>query len=165
MPKARNVVKEGSWLGMFKLFSQIFSWVITFQVANILVPADSGLMEIVTILTVYGEKFSKLGFGAAILQRTAHTKEELSSVFWFSFGVSVLFAIGCFFASYLTAFIFKEPRVIPFTQLVSVIFIINGLQIIPNNLLQKEQSFKKVGVIEFVSIVISCSLNPIAQWI
>lgn len=155
MSKLRKAAKQGVWLASFKFASQLFSWIVTFYVANLLVPSDYGLMEMATILTVYGEKFSELGLGAAIIQREEPTKEQLSSVFWFSCVISVIFAIGCFFTSYLTAFIFNEPRVIPITQLVSVIFVINGLQVVPANLLQKAFSFKKIGFIELVSVVIS----------
>ena len=157
MPIAKKIIREISWLGLFKLMTQGFSWGVTFKVANILVPGDYGLMEMATIFTVYGEKFSELGLGAAIIQKSSPTREQLSSVFWFSLGISSFFAMVCFFVSYPTAFVFNDPRIIPITQLASVIFIINGLQVVPTNLLKKEMSFKKVGIIEFLSTFTSCA--------
>jgi O-antigen/teichoic acid export membrane protein len=85
-----KVFKGASWLALFKLISQVFSWIITIVVARILVPDDYGLMEMATIITGYAFFFSELGLGAAIIQKPAITKGELSSVFWFGLGVSVM---------------------------------------------------------------------------
>lgn len=148
--------KGASWLAIFNLFSQIFSWVSTIIVARILVPGDYGLIELGTIMTGYAAMFSELGLGAAIVQRKDSNKNELSSVFWFSFGVSLFFSLSCFPLSYLTAYVFNEPRVIPLTQAASLIFVFSGLQIVPFNLLKKELDFKKVGIIQMFGVIVSC---------
>lgn len=152
----RQAFEGASWLAFFKLITQIFSWSTTILVANILVPEDYGLMELATIITGYAAIFSELGLGAAIIQRPKPTKLELSSVFWFSFSVSIFFAIGCFGLAYLTAYVFHEPRVIPITKLVTIIFVLNGLQIVPLNLLKKKLDFKSVGIIEMEAASVSC---------
>lgn len=149
--------KQGLWLGIFKFFTQIFSWASTVIVARLLVPDDYGLMAMATILTGYAALFSEMGLGAAIVQRPSTSQQELSSVFWFVLGISLLFAAACFLLAYPTAYIFDETRVIPLTQAVSVIFIINGLQIVPFNLIKKRLEFKKVGFAEMVGSLVSCA--------
>ena len=105
----KKVFKGASWLAMFKLISQFFSWGVTILVANILVPGDYGLMAMATIITGYAEMFAELGLGAAIIQKPKLIQEELSSVFWFSFMFGSLLALSCFPIAHLTAFIFQEP--------------------------------------------------------
>lgn len=146
-----------SWLAWFKLLSQIFSWTITVVVARILSPDDYGLMSMATILTGYASIFSELGLGSAIIQKQniSPADKELSSVFWFSLGLGIFFALLCFVLAYPTAYIFDEERVIPITQAVSLIFLANSLAIVPFNLLKKELNFRKVGYIEMVSVFIS----------
>jgi len=157
MSIAKKAFKSASWLGLFKLISQIFSWSITILVARILVPEDYGLMNMATVLTGYASMFSELGLGAAIIQKPGitTTDRELSSVFWFTLGIGILFALLCFVLAYPTAYIFNENRVIPITQTVSIIFLINGLVIVPFNLLKKDLSFKKIGFIEMTGVFIS----------
>ena len=70
--------------------------------------------------------------------------------------VALLLTIVCYFCSYLMAYIFDEPRIIPLTKTISIIFIINGLQIVPLNLLKKKLDFKKVGIIEMTGVFTSC---------
>lgn len=156
MSLSKKAFKEGTWLGLFKLISQSFSWVSTIIIANILVPDDYGLMALATIISMYASIFSELGFGAAIVQRQEITEDELSSLFWFTILTSLLFSVACYWLSYPTAFIFNEPRVIPITKVISILFIINGMQIVPLNLLRKEIKFKLLGLIELVSIIVSC---------
>lgn len=158
-----RLIKGVSWLAMFKLLSQSFSWVVTIIVARWLLPEDYGLMAMATIITGYAEIFSELGLGAAIIQRPDLKKKDLSSIFWFAMFIAVCLALFCFVAAPITAQLFNEPRVLPLTQAVSVIFVIAGLQIVPLNLLKKDLNFKSVGLIEMVgSIVACCSMLVLA---
>ena len=145
-----------SWLALFKTLSQSFSWIVTIVVARLLVPEDYGLMAMATIITGYAEIFSELGLGAAIIQRPDLKKKDMSSIFWFAMGVSLFFVLFCFLAAPVTARIFHEPRILPLTQAVSVVFLISGLRIVPLNLLKKDLNFKTVGFIEMIGSVVSC---------
>lgn len=152
-----RVFRGASWLALFKLASQLFSWVVTIAVAKILVPSDYGLMDMATIITGYAGMFNELGLGAAIIQRPRTSRTELSSVFWVSMGFSALLASLCFLVAYPTAAIFNEPRVIPITQATSMLFLFGGVQIVPLALMKKELAFKKIGFIDMTGIVVSCS--------
>ncbi len=156
MSIVHKAFKQVSWLALFKLVSQIFSWLSTIIVARLLLPDDYGLMEMATIFTGYAAMFSELGLGSAIIQRTKPTQHQLSSLFWFTAFISLFFSSSCFVLAYPTAFIFHEPRVIPLTQMVSVIFLTDGLQIVPLSLMKKELNFKLLGLIEMWSVFISC---------
>lgn len=120
-----------------------------------LVPDDYGLMEMATIITGYAAIFSELGVGAAIIQKGVPTKDELSTIFWFSFFIGIVMSAFCFIAAYPTSKIFNEPRVIPLTSGVSIAFLLSSLTIVPYNLIKKDLNFKFVGFIEFVGISIS----------
>lgn len=153
----KKVFKGASWLAFFKFMSQIFSWVVTIWVARILSPEDYGLMTMATMITGYALIFNELGLGKAIIQRPNINNNELSSIFWFSFFISLLLGASCFVIAYPTAYIFDEPKVVAVTQVASLIFITSGLQIVPINLLKKQLLFKKVGLIELITVIISTS--------
>ncbi len=148
--------KGASWLALFKVISQSFSWIITILVARLLVPGDYGLMEMSTLITGYASMFHQLGLGAAIIQRPTITQDELSSIFWFNIGLSSTLAAFCFVAAYPTASIFNEPRVVPLTQTVSLLFLLTGPQIVPWSLMQRQLRFKETGFIEMCGVFVSC---------
>jgi O-antigen/teichoic acid export membrane protein len=154
---ARKAVKSGTWFAAFRFITQAFSWIVTLVVARILSPNDYGLMAIASILTGYVEVFSELGLGAAIIQRNNVTQKELSSNFWFSLALGGLFAMISFILSYPTSWIFREPRVLPITQLISVLFLIGAFMIVPYNILEREVRFKAIGLINFLAVTVSSS--------
>ncbi|MFZ3136296.1 MAG: lipopolysaccharide biosynthesis protein [Thermodesulfovibrionales bacterium] len=155
MSFARKAAKSGLWFTGFRTISQTFSWIITIVIARILVPEDYGLMSMASILTGYVAIFSELGLGAAIIQKQDISKKELSSIFWFSMIVGTLFSIVSFGLAYPTAWIFNEPRIIPITQLISVLFIIGATMIVPYNILTRDVRFKEIGLIQMIAIIIS----------
>lgn len=132
------------------------SWMATVIVARILSPSDYGLMEMATIITGYAFIFNELGLGQAIIQSPTVTKEQLSSVFWFSMLLSLFFALFALIVAYPTALIFNEPRIIPLTQTTSILFIFSGLQIVPQSMLRKEMRFKTIGYMDMMSVLVSC---------
>ena len=152
----QRAAKGATWMAVFHFAAQIVSWAATVIVARILVPDDYGLMEMATIITGYAFIFNELGLGQAIIQSPAVTKEQLSSVFWFSMLLSMSFALFALVVAYPTSLIFNEPRVIPLTQATSILFILSGLQIVPQSMLKKEMKFRVVGCIEMMSVLVSC---------
>ncbi len=157
MSLAVKVFKGATWMAAYKLMSQAFSWAITLVLARLLAPDDYGLMTMATMITTMGLMFNELGLGAAIIQRTEISETELSSIFWFSFFVSLVFTGLCYFSSYVLAAIFHEPRIIPLTKTASLIFLVNGLQIVPMSIIKKNLEFKQLGFIEMKSVIISSS--------
>jgi len=164
-PIIEKAFKQGLWLSTFRFSTQVVAWCSTIVIARLLSTEDYGLMGMATVLTGYAMIFTELGFGAAIIQRPNHTPEELSSVFWFTVIMGFIFGGCCFALAYPTALIFNEPRVIPLTQAVSIIFILNGLKIVPVNLLKKNLSFKKIGIIEMTSSVTSIAVMVVVAWL
>ena len=155
MSFAREAARSGLWFAGFRFITQSLSWVITVAIARILVPEDYGLMAMASILTGYVEIFSELGLGAAIIQKKDITNEELSSTFYFSMIIGAILSIVSFSLAYPTAWIFNEPRIIPITQLISVLFIIGALMIVPYNILSRDVKFKEIGIIQLVSVVVA----------
>ncbi|MDX5584865.1 MAG: lipopolysaccharide biosynthesis protein [Aureibaculum sp.] len=149
--------KGAMWLALFKLVSQLFSWTITVLVARILSPSDYGLMEMATIITGYAAFFVNLGLGAAIIQKKNINKHELSSIFWFVLAISITISFACYLSAHYMALIFNEPRIQPLVEIISLIFPISGLLIVPSSLLNKNMEFKAIGIIGMVSTITSCT--------
>lgn len=150
-----KAVKGATWLAIFKFSGQAVSWVATVIVARILVPGDYGLMAMATVITGYAFIFNELGIGQAIIQNSCVTEKQLSSVFWFSMLLSLFFALFAFVVAYPTALIFNEPRVIPLTQATSILFILSGLQIVPQSMLLKDMKFRSTGYIDMMGVLVS----------
>ncbi len=155
MSVLRRAATSGIWLAAFRAVTQLISWLITIAVARLLSPDDYGLMSLASILTGYIGIFSELGLGAAIVQRPTITDSDNSSNFWFSLMLGCGFALGAFGLAYPTAWLVNEPRVIPITQLIAVLFVISSLMIVPFNILNRDFRFKTIGAIQLCAVATS----------
>jgi O-antigen/teichoic acid export membrane protein len=159
---AGRAVKSGFWLAGTRFVTQVFSWVVTINVARLLSPEDYGLMAMATVFTGLAAVLGELGLGAAIVQRKEVSAEALASNFWLSVGAGVLLAGFGMALAYPTAWAFGEARVIPITQLASVLFILNALQLVPQSLLVRGVRFREIGFIELAAVV-TASLSMLAM--
>jgi O-antigen/teichoic acid export membrane protein len=159
---AGRAVKSGFWLAGTRFATQAFSWVVTINVARLLSPEDYGLMAMATVFTGLAAVLGELGLGAAIVQRKEVSAEALASSFWLSVGAGVLLAGFGMALAYPTAWAFGEARVIPITQLASVLFILNALQLVPQSLLVRGVRFREIGFIELAAVV-TASLSMLAM--
>ena len=164
MSFVRKTAKNGLWFAGSRFATQLATWFFTLYIARLLSPEDYGLMAMAAFLTAYLEEFSELGLGSAIIQREKLSPEELSGVFSFSLLVGGGLAVSSFFLAYPTAWVFNEPRIIPVTRLISLLFLIGALGIVPYNLLMREGRFKTIGGINFISsLSSSCAMVLMAM--
>ncbi len=151
----RRAFVGASWLALFRLISQVFSWTITILVARMLEPSDYGLLEMAIIVPMYAMRLGELGLGPAIIQRPQPTENELSSIFWFSLLIGLSLSAICYVAAPFAASLFNEPKLIALTQAVSVLFFLQSLRVVPGSLLNKKLDFKRIGQIEILTVIIS----------
>lgn len=160
-----QAARGASWLAVFNTLSQIISWSNTILIARILTPSDYGLKTMATMLTGYILMFNELGLGRAIVQRPEPTKNELSSVFWFTVITSFSMMIIAMIVAFPTALIFKNNSLIPITIVSSFGFILQGVQIVPRNLLHRDLKFKDLGMMHLISGTVSSCLMLLLAWL
>jgi O-antigen/teichoic acid export membrane protein len=154
-----KAAKGGMWFAATSFVGQGISWIFTFYVIRLLNPEDFGLMSMASLLTAYLQMFSELGIGAAIIQRPDVNQKSLSSVFWVALGVGVIMGVAAFGLAYPTSWVFSESRLVPVTQLISILFVINALSTVPYHLLSRQFEFKKLGLVDIVSMTLASVIS------
>jgi O-antigen/teichoic acid export membrane protein len=162
MSLARHAATQGTWLAIYRFFTQAITWTITIYVARLLGPEEYGLMAMAAFFTAYAETFSELGLGSAIVQRTGYTSRELSSLFWLCVLVGLGFSAFTLVIAYPTAHVFSDTRLVPVTQLISLLFFFGALSIVPNSLLVRRYEFRLLGRIALIGGLIA-SLAQLAM--
>jgi O-antigen/teichoic acid export membrane protein len=152
-----RAARGGMWLAGLTSVSQAVSWAATIAVANVLNPVDYGLMTMAGFLTAYVEYLSEMGIGAAVIQKHDVNERELSSLFWLSLAVGFVCALAALGLAYPTSLIFREPRIIPVTCLISMNFVIGSVASIPSGILRRDLRLKEIGAASMVSTLVSCA--------
>lgn len=140
---------------------QVMQLATTVMLARLLSPSDFGLMSMAVVVIGFVNLFKDLGTASAVVQRRDPTEGFLSSVFWVNvvFGflaMAVLFAGAPILASF-----YREPRLVPILEVLSLTFVISGLSILQQAIFERNLAFRALAKVE-ISAIVSGSIVGIA---
>lgn len=152
------------WASFAKLTGQIVSWAATLLVIRLLLPADYGLMAVVSVLISVLSTIAELGIGAAVVQAPSITREELAKVS----GLVIIFNAATFallllFAP-LVAWAYSEPRLTLLVQVAALQLPISAVATLPQALAQRELNFKWLAWVELTSVVVASAVTLGLAW-
>src|SRR5690606_6317574 len=127
--------------------------------ARLLLPEDFGKVGMVMVITGFASVFFEMGFGDALIQKEKLTKEDLSSVFWFNLIMGLILSSLLFILSPTIASFYNTPSLVPISQTLSLVFIFNSINVVQLSILKREINFKKIALINIVSIFISGTIS------
>jgi O-antigen/teichoic acid export membrane protein len=134
---------------------QSIQLVISIILARLLLPAQFGLIGMLTIFIVFAQNLLDSGFGLALIQKKDASQLDNCSVFYFNLLVGMaMTGLLCLAAPLIAAF-FRQPILIPLTRFFSLIILINAFCLVPSALLRKRMDFKALLIVSLVSVVIS----------
>src|SRR5271157_460303 len=145
--------------GLLTLTSQGTTFVVqsvaTVVLARLLMPADFGLVAMVTAITGLGQAFSDLGLSEATIQREEISHEQVSTLFWINVAIGLgLMLITMGLAPVLVWF-YHEPRLKNLTIVLSLTFLIGGLKVQHNALLQRQMRFASMAIRDLVAYALT----------
>ncbi len=151
----RKTVSGVLWSGAAKLILQLVLLAVMSVLARLLSKDDFGIVGMAAVITVAVNMVNDRGLGTAIVQRKSVTAGQLSSMFWGSlvFGV-LLYAVSAV-AAYPLAHFFRKEIVAPVVLVMALGFVVGSFCIVQKALLTREMDFKRLSLIEIVSVLLS----------
>ena len=150
----RSLVRGIAWTGGLKWAGQAVSWVTTVLVARMLSPEDYGLVGMANVYMNLVTMLSEFGLSAAVVTLRSLTEEQLRQIN----AVSVLLGIGAFALSCVVAWplgdFFRAPQLPPVVIALSTVFLISGVKIVPNALLQRDLAFRRLAIYDGVQTLV-----------
>lgn len=146
----RFLIQGLAWTGAARGVAQFLRWASTLWVARLLAPADYGLIGMATVYVGLAQLVNELGLGAAIVQRRDLEGREigqlgglslLAGFFFCAVSVAVAVPLGRFY---------EEPRVGPILLVLSLTFVIRGVQVVPRALLSRTLQYRRLATIDGV---------------
>jgi teichuronic acid exporter len=149
----RSLVTGIGWTAAFRWIAQIVSWGGTLYAARILAPADYGVIAMAMVPVGLVRMIDELGFDAVLLQKRDLTDDQLARLGGLALifsGVLALLLAAC--ASLIAKF-YREPAVTPVIVALSLLMVIEALQIVPRVLLQRDLQFFWLGAVYLLQAV------------
>lgn len=120
----------------------------TMILARILTPKDYGIMAMVVAITGFAGMFINLGLSTAVIQRSEINHEQVSTLFWINAGIGVLVMLIVAALSPVIAWFYQTPALKWVTIALSLNFLINGLAVQHQALLNRQMRFSAIAVIQ-----------------
>ena len=150
-----STAKGGMLIASSQACKLILQTIATAILARILVPEDFGLLAMVLVVSGFAMLVKDMGLSTATVQKLDLTQSQVSCMFWINVAFGSLIAIIVSLFSPLIAQIYQSKEVTLITIVVSSIFIIDGFGSQHFALLRRDMQFKKIVIIDMISVIIS----------
>ncbi|MBR3933210.1 MAG: lipopolysaccharide biosynthesis protein [Clostridia bacterium] len=152
------------WMFMERVAAQLVSFIVSIILARLLLPSDYGVVSLVMVFITLCNVFVDGGFGNALVQKKDADDTDFSSVFYFSFFLSVVLYIGIFiFAPYLARF-YKMPIITSVVRVMGLRLIIASFNSIQKAFVSRRLQFKKFFWSTIIGTVISAAVGIIMAY-
>ena len=139
----------------------------TMVLARLLIPADYGLIGMVSVVVNFATIFKEAGLSMATVQKDKISHEQISTLFWINVLISVALGLCVLISSPLVAWFYGKPELTAVTAVLPISFIISGLNIQHTALLRRHMRFGSLAVVQIVSRVIALTVTillALAGW-
>ncbi len=143
------------WSGFSQVLRQGLQVIVSILLARLLAPGDFGALAMIMVFTGFAASFSDLGLGAALVQKQDAQPRHASTVFCLQLVVGFALTVLLAGASHLIAGFYRNPGLVPLCLGIAPIFVFSALSGVPMSLLQKEMAFRKIAVIETITVLVS----------
>lgn len=156
----------GTFWSMIERFAKMGIQILcTFIIAQFVVPADFGLVSMMSIFLAFSTILIDSGFSQALIHEQKVTRQDESSIFWFNILLgSVVYAIFWIVAPFI-AFFFEEHQLTILIRIAFLALIFQSLIVVQQGLLFKEVNFKVVSKISFWAVLLSGIAGIIVSYI
>lgn len=169
------MLKEKTLTGIFWNFLELMGRrgigiLVTLLLARFLVPADFGLVAMVSVFFQIANTLMDSGFRQALIRKKDANAEDYSTMFITNIALGVVAYVLLFVSAPLIARFYSEPRLVLLVRVIGIVVIINSLQFIQIVDLSRKLDFKTqfkatipAGVISGLAAILM-AMNGFGVW-
>ena len=159
MTLKHKAINGVAWSLFDKIINQAGNFVLLIYLSRVLSPSDFGLIAMLAIFLAVAQSLIDSGFSQALIQKsTKVTEDDLSTVFYINFIVSILLYCLLYISAPSIASFYHQPELIVLSRVLFVVVIINAIALVPRSKLLIEIDFKTQGLINSASMIISAAV-------
>ena len=171
MPDIKAQTLHGvKWTAINKFSSTIVGFIIGVVLARLLTPADYGTVGMIGIFFAIAGVFTDSGFGMALVRAKTVSEEDLSTVFYFNIGMSVLCYAVLFFAAPFIADFFNMPMLKDLVRISGLTLVIGSIGGVQYKIMTRNVNFKIPAMLNVIAQIISgivgitCAYMGMGAW-
>jgi PST family polysaccharide transporter len=132
--------------------SQFIQLAIFAILANLLTPADIGVVALAAVFVQFAQLFVDQGLGDALIQRKTVTRVQIDTAFWVAVATGLaLMVIGIVLAVPISSLV-GRPSLAPMISVLSINFLVIALSSVQLALLRREMRFRSLALRRLVAV-------------
>ncbi|MEY4669275.1 MAG: hypothetical protein RL518_1974 [Pseudomonadota bacterium] len=148
-----SVVNSIKWVGLGIVVQMGLRVGVLAVMARLVAPRDFGLLAIAFVFTSFAERLGQVGVGAAFVQRAEVDADDLKTALFLSLGSGIAIAAAlCAIAPFAANF-FHEEELRAIIVVLSIGFVLDGIGVVSDGMLQRELRFREIVKVETASFV------------
>ena len=145
---AARVVEGTGWLYASRYGGKVVNLIATIFLARLLTQDEFGVAGYALVFIGFLEVLEGFGVGSALVYMKER-EDSKNMAFWISVVFSLVLAMTTYFLAPLAGVIFNDPRAVPVTQALALIFPLTALRSVHKAILVRQMEFSRIAVPEF----------------
>jgi O-antigen/teichoic acid export membrane protein len=141
------------WGSLAGIVEQVAAVATTVVLVRLLTPADFGIVTAATVAVGLFEVLTRLGFGAALVNRKTVDERAASSTFWLALATGLVVSASVAAASPLLADAVGKPDVAPYIAVASIIIAVGQTSRVTTSLMLRDLRFKAAYMADIASML------------
>lgn len=154
MSLKKKTITSLIWAFSQQFSVQVISFCITIGLARMLMPAEFGLIAMLSILISVGNTLLDSGLASSLIRSNELTQDDFSTIFFFNLSGSIVIYCICFVLAPLFSRWYHQPLLTMIIRVYTIDFIINAFFSVQNARLIKEMNFKAQMMIQIPAVLI-----------
>lgn len=154
MSLRKRTVSGVLWTFTQQVSVQLINFVISVILARILLPAEFGLIGMLSVFMAIGISLTDSGMTSSLIRKNDADQKDYSTVFFINLIFSIIVYCIVFLCGPLIADFFRQPILSPLVRLYAVSFIIRAFVGVQTTRLTKQMKFKVQMMMQIPSVII-----------
>ena len=150
----QQVTKSVFWSAVERFSVQGVQFILSLIIARLLLPADYGLIAMLSIFMSIAQTFIDSGFANALIQKKDRTDADYSTVFYFNIVISVLIYLLLYMSSPWIAKFYEEDQLAPIARGIGLTLIINSFGIVQQAKMTISLDFKRQAQASLSAVIV-----------
>lgn len=129
----------------------IMQFLVLIVLARLLDPESFGIVNAALVVISLTIIFSTLGVGPALIQKDKISEEHIKTAFTTSIALGVIFALLIYIFAPTISLFFHTEKLIPVLRTLTIVFLLQGLAIVAESLIQRDLKFNIIVRIQLIS--------------
>ena len=148
----KHVARGLAWTIVDVWGRQVLNLAVFVILANLLFPADFGLVALAAVFVSLAQVVADQGLGSAIIQRANLTRQHVDTAFWTAVATGLGLALLGLVTAPVVASLLNEPDLAPILRVLSLTYALSGMNTIQISLLRRQLAFRGLAIRTLISV-------------